>query len=101
MTKLRPIVLGLFITFLLTGCASERYKAQARREKELAAKEGYVWYTPVGSNIPILVPKDQAKAGQRETEQTQEVFRDVQRGGMKTPGDPESQAASSSAPGSR
>ena len=79
MNKLRPIVLGFLITLLLTGCASERYKAQAKREKELAAKEGYVWYTPVGTNIAIKVPKDEAKASAAETEETEDIFRDLQR----------------------
>ena len=75
LTPSRTLVLGLMIAVGLSGCASERYKAQAKREKEL----GYVDYTPVGSNIAIKVPKDQAKASAAETEETERVFRDVQR----------------------
>lgn len=78
-TPLRTLVLGLVIAFGLSGCASERYQAQAKREKELAKKEGYVDYTPVGSNISIKVPKDVAKASEEETNKTQEIFRDIQR----------------------
>ena len=81
----RALTLGLLTVLGLTGCASERYKAQARKEK--ADKDNYVDYYSVGSNIPIRIPKDQAKASEAETARTQEVFRDVQRAGVKTPGE--------------
>ena len=85
----RALVAGAFAFALFSGCASEAAQAQAKKqraaEKAAIASGQYVWYTPVGSSIPILVPKDQAKASAQETEQTQNIMRDVQRSGQRTP----------------
>ena len=67
----------LVASLALGGCASERVKAEARKAK--ANKDDYVDYYPTGSNIPIKVPKDEAHATAAETEETQRVFRDIQR----------------------
>src|ERR1019366_1136476 len=77
MQRLNVIPVLLVITLTLAGCASERVKAEARKAKE--HKEEYVDYYPTGSNIPIKVPKDMAKASAAETEEAQRIFRDVQR----------------------
>ena len=77
--KLHPLGVGLVALSLLSACASERVKEQARKEK--ANKDQYVDYYPVGSNIPIKVPKDDARVSAQETERTQEIFRDIQRSG--------------------
>lgn len=87
MTKLRLLIpVSIASALLLSGCASERYKAEMRRQK--LEKDKYVDYYPVGSNLPIKVPKDEAKASTDETERAQEVFRDVQKAGVITPGEP-------------
>jgi hypothetical protein len=80
-SKLLPLAAMIAAVCLLSACASERVKEQARKEK--ANKDQYVDYYPVGSNIPIKVPKDdpRVKSTQADTERTQEVFRDVQRSG--------------------
>lgn len=87
----RVLVAGAFAAVLLTGCASEASKAQAKKDKEAqnaaVASGQYVWYTPVGSSIPILVPKDQVKASANETDQTQNTMRDVQRKGQRVQSD--------------
>ena len=88
MTKLRPLILGLILTTLLAGCASERVKAEARKAKE--NKDGYVDYYPVGSNLPIRIPKDQAKASADETADTQETFNKMQRAGQHPEDGPQS-----------
>lgn len=104
-TPLRVLFLGALTLTFLGGCASEAYQAKARKEKEeqraAIASGKYVWYTPVGSSIPILVPKDAINLSDSQKQQTQDVMRDVQRGGVITPGDPESAAANSSHPGTR
>jgi len=72
--RLKPhsLVVGLLALTLLSACASERVKEQARKEK--ANKDQYVDYYPVGSNIPIKIPKDDARVSEQETERTQEIF---------------------------
>ena len=75
---------------LFSGCASEASKVQAKKEKaaeQAAIASGrYVWYTPVGSSIPVLVPKDQTKLSDQETVETQNALRDAQRSGQKAHG---------------
>lgn len=83
--RLCGLFAGALTVTALSSCASERYQAQMRKEK--AEKDQYVDYYPVGSRIAVRVPKDQAKASAEETERTQEVFREVQSSGVKTPGD--------------
>jgi hypothetical protein len=102
---LRAIFLGALTLVFVAGCASEAYQAKARKEKEAQraaiASGKYVWYTPVGSSIPILVPKDEITPTEAQRQQTQDVFRDVQHGGVITPGDPESSAANAAHPATR
>ena len=90
-TFLRALLVGALASVLFSGCASEAAKAQAKKdraaEKAAIASGQYVWYTPVGSSIPILVPKDQAKASDHESEQTQNIMRDVQRSGQRAESD--------------
>lgn len=78
-SSLRIFTIMLASSALLCSCASERVKEQARKEK--ANKDQYVDYYPVGSNIPIKIAKDdpRAKASSKETEDTEAVFRDIQR----------------------
>lgn len=87
----RMIITGAFAAVLLTGCASEASKAQAKKDKEAqqaaVASGQYVWYTPVGSSIPILVPKDAIKPSESEAAQTQNTMRDVQRKGQRAESD--------------
>lgn len=47
-------------------------------------------YYPVGSNIAIKVPKDQAKASAAETDETEDIFRDLQRRVQKPETGPQS-----------
>lgn len=72
---------------LFSGCASEAAKAQAKKEREAqraALASGlYVWYTPVGSRISVLIPKDQAKLSEEESVKAQNAMRDLQRAGQK------------------
>jgi uncharacterized lipoprotein len=82
---LRAAVFGAVASMILSGCASDRAKAQAKAERDAVASGQYVWYTPVGSNLPVLVPKDQAKASEHETDQTQDAFRLAQQNGVKQP----------------
>jgi len=81
--KPRTLVIGFLAAVLLSSCASEAVKEQARKEKaaKQAHKGEYVDYYPVGSNIPIKIPKDdpRAKASQKETDDTEAIFREVQR----------------------
>ena len=87
----RVLVTGALTIALFSGCASEASQAQAKKdraaEKAAIASGQYVWYTPVGSSIPILIPKDQAKASANESEQTQNTMRDVQRSGQRAVSD--------------
>jgi type IV pilus biogenesis protein CpaD/CtpE len=97
---LRAAVLGAAGSLLLSGCASDRAKAQAKAEKAALASGQYVWYTPVGTNIPVLIPKDQARTTQAETDEAQRVFADAQRMGTHpetgpTSGIPGAQASTS------
>ena len=80
--------MGLLAAILLTACASEKAKEAAKKEKE-----EYVLYYPTGSNIPIKIPKSQAKTSEQDTEHAQDALRDVQQLGQHAPGDPESAAA--------
>ncbi len=82
-TLLRSLIVGALVTLLLAACASERVKAEAKKAKE--NKDDYVDYYPVGSNLPIRIPKDQAKASEKETEATQEAMRIAQRNGVSQP----------------
>ena len=72
---------------LFSSCASEASKVQAKKENEAQkaaiASGQYVWYTPVGSSIPVLIPKDQAKYSAQETVKAQNAMRDAQRSGEK------------------
>jgi len=79
MSKLSiSVAVGLLGTsLLLSGCASERVKAEMKKQKE--NKDGYVWVYPTGSNIPVLVPKDQANAKGKTTEADQKALEDAQR----------------------
>ena len=83
----RVAVAATFILALFSGCASEASKVEAKKETEAqkaAIASGlYVWYTPVGSSIPVLIPKDQAKLSAEENVKTQNAMRDVQRAGQK------------------
>jgi len=99
MKSLRLILVALVVSVGLAGCASERYQAEARKMK--AQKDQYVDYTPVGSNIPVKIPKDEAKTSEKETEEAQRVFREAQRSGVRTPGDPAVQAANATNPATR
>ena len=75
-TTLRPVLAGALFGLLLSSCASEAVKAQAKKEKE--EKDKYVDYYPTGSNIPIKIPKDDAKTSTAQTDATQDGFRRIQ-----------------------
>ena len=83
----RAVVATAFALALFSGCASEASKAQDKKineaQKAAIASGKYVWYTPVGSSIPVLIPKDQVKLSDQQTAETQNVLRDVQRSGQK------------------
>ena len=81
MLKLRTIALGLLITVMLTSCASDKAKAEAKKAKE-DSKE-YVDYYPTGSNIPIKVRKDQLQTSENRTAEDQKAFQDAQTLGSK------------------
>jgi hypothetical protein len=82
---LRSVIASALVSLLLTACASERVKAENKKAKE--NKEEYVDYYPVGSNIPVKIPKSQAKASEQESEQAQQAMRNVQRNGSTVPKD--------------
>jgi len=90
------ITLSLLICLAITGCASERAKAADRKAKE--DQKDYVDYYPVGSHIPVKIPKDSVLATDSETDHTQEVFRTVQRQGVLLQGDPAAGANATSPP---
>jgi hypothetical protein len=82
----RSIFLGssvLLAALMLSGCASEKVKAELKKQRE--NKDGYVWVTPTGSNIPVLVPKDQVKTDDKTTDQSQQAMADVQRANNRAP----------------
>jgi hypothetical protein len=80
------ITLCLLICVALAGCASERAKAADRKARQ--DQKDYVEYTPVGSNIPVKIPKDSVLVTESETDRTQEVMRTVQRQGVLLQSDP-------------
>lgn len=94
---LRVVLLSALTLAVAAGCASEAYQAKAKKEKEeqraAIASGKYVWYTPVGSSIPILVPKDAITTSDDQREKTQNAMRDAQQAGMKAHSDGESAAA--------
>ena len=75
----RACIVAALAVVLLTGCASEAAIAQRKKEKELVASGEYVWYTPVGTNLAVLVPKDVAKANKEEIEASERTFGQIQR----------------------
>ena len=90
MAWFRCIVMGLLTSVLLTACASEKAKEAAKKDKE-----EYVLYYPTGSNIPIKIPKSQAKTSDSDTQHAQDALRDVQQLGQRAVPDPETVAAHS------
>jgi PBP1b-binding outer membrane lipoprotein LpoB len=90
MKKTGVVLLGLCLAVILTGCASEKAKAEALKAKQ--NEKDYVDYYPTGSNIPIRVRKDQLKPSDSETAQAQSVMMDVQQRGSVAPSDPETSA---------
>lgn len=76
-TTLRSLLGIAVVGLLLTSCASEAVKAQAKKEKE--EKDKYVDYYPTGSNIPVKIPKEDAKTSTAQTDATQEEMRRAQR----------------------
>jgi len=83
--KLATLLVGLFTASLFCSCASEAVKEQARKEREAkkANKGDYVDYYPVGSNIPIKVPKDDPRVAHDDltTETAQDAMREAQSSG--------------------
>ncbi len=79
--------ISLALTFaLLCGCKTSAPKKQAEVD-EHGNKIEYVYYTPMGSNIPVRVRKDQLKLTEAEEKQAQETFQQIQQRGVRPPKD--------------
>ncbi len=60
----------------VAGCVSPAKDKAAAKESD--KKVEYVYYTPTGSNIPVLIRKDQLEADERQAARDQEALRSIQ-----------------------
>jgi len=74
------LILALFLTATLAGCAGTPQKAAAEVDAN-GNKIEYVWYTPTGSSIPKKIRKDQLAQTDADSTKTQDVMTEVQRSG--------------------
>jgi len=66
---------GLVVVVALSGPGCALHQHAAANQK---TTEEYVWYTPTGSNIPILVKKSAVDASADQTQAAQDALREVQ-----------------------
>ncbi|HVZ63261.1 MAG TPA: hypothetical protein VG936_01645 [Lacunisphaera sp.] len=80
---LRPTIpTSLFALALLVGCAAPTKTADKSKDPH---ESEYVYYTPVGSNIPVRIRKDLLQSSAAETSSDQEALRTLQRKGQRSP----------------
>ena len=84
MTSSRKSALPLLAVcvFSFFGCATPKKVAEVDANGK---KIEYVYYTPVGSNIPVRVRKDQVQSNPVETERDQEALRRIEQLSARTP----------------
>ena len=88
--KTATLIVAASALLLGAGCASEEVKARAaaiaKDQKE--HPENWVLVYPTGSNVPVLVRKDQVgKTSDRDSQNAQDALRDAQRMGSHAPRD--------------
>lgn len=66
----------------LTACTTPSKMAEERDAN--GNKIEYVYYTPVGSNIPIKVRKDQLHPSEKDVNDTQAALREIVQQGRQT-----------------
>ncbi len=88
MRTFRTLALGLIVGTLLTSCASNRVKAEAKKAEAKKATEDsndYVYVYPIGSHIPVKVKKQNTHATENDTARAQEALRNVQQSANVSP----------------
>jgi hypothetical protein len=87
MNLIRPLTVGGLLLATLTSCVTPtKYPEKDANGKKIE----YVWFTPVGSNVPIKVRKDQVATSDDESSAMDKELGDIQRGTSGPPKDPAS-----------
>jgi hypothetical protein len=77
MNLIRPLTVSGLLLATLTSCATPtKYPETDANGKKIE----YVWYTPVGSNLPIKVRKDQLPTSDDDAAVMDKELGDIQRG---------------------
>lgn len=87
MNLFRPLCASGLLLATLTSCATPtKYPEKDANGKKIE----YVYYTPVGSNVPIKVRKDQVATSDLDAAAMTQELGDIQRGTSGPPKDPSS-----------
>ncbi|HVU31857.1 MAG TPA: hypothetical protein VHE61_00385 [Opitutaceae bacterium] len=78
-----PALIGVILACASSGCATSAKPAEETDAN--GRKIEYVYYTPVGTNIPVRIRKDQLQASDQETAADQKTLRDILRKGRTQP----------------
>jgi hypothetical protein len=79
MKLIRTLSAGALLVVTLTSCVAPAKQSEGKDAN--GKKIEYVYYTPIGSNVPIKVPKDQMQTSDDVTAAQDKVFSDMQRNG--------------------
>jgi hypothetical protein len=83
MNRIHSISSIVLLVAALTSCT---VPAKETEERDANGKKiEYVYYTPVGSNIPIRVRKDQLKGTDKDNADAQKFLTDAERLGVQPP----------------
>lgn len=83
MNRIRSLSASVLLVASLTSCVAPAKESEERDAN--GKKIEYVYYTPVGSNIPIRVRKDQLKGTDKDNADAQKVLTDAERLGVPPP----------------
>jgi hypothetical protein len=81
---MRAALVLLLGSCLAAGCATPAQK-QAKTEPAKQDDDEYVYYTPIGSYIPVKVRKADLKMSDADADKARDIFADLQRKGQRAP----------------
>jgi hypothetical protein len=75
LNRIRSLFASVLVAVTLTSCVAPPKEGKDANGKEIE----YVYYTPIGSNIPVRVPKASLKLTDSDAASQGKTFTDLQR----------------------
>ncbi len=77
MNRIRGLLVSALLVIMLTSCVAPSKESGDRDAN--GKKVEYVYYTPIGSNIPVRVRKDQVEVSDSDADAQRKALTDIQR----------------------